>query len=103
MNNQIKSFAWSGRVDLEDGDQGLRVHQVIQQFDPKPGVCLIGLASDLGVEYNQGRVGAKEGPATFRRVLANLAWHFEAPLFDLGDHSICYRYRRRSRNCLGQL
>jgi len=79
---------WQGRVDIEDGDAGRRFHQVIkpcQRQHQEPGVVLAGLASDLGVQRNQGRTGAKLGPQALRRSLANLAWHFDQPLYDAGD------------------
>ncbi|MEM7359636.1 MAG: formimidoylglutamase [Pseudomonadota bacterium] len=82
---------WQGRVDAEDGDRGLRMHQVVQTFTPEtsdPGICLLGLASDLGVAHNQGRIGAAEGPTALRQALASLAWHFNKPLFDAGDIAV---------------
>jgi len=53
----------------------------------RPGVVLLGFASDAGVIRNHGRPGAAEGPRTLRRALANLAWHGgdDARLYDAGD------------------
>ena len=78
---------WTGRVDPEDGDAGRRWHQVVAPLDVRPGVALMGLASDAGVTRNRGRPGAAEGPAALRRMLANLAWHggADARLYDAGD------------------
>ena len=78
---------WQGRIDAEDGDQGLRCHQVVRPFDAssQPGVTLVGLASDLGVQYNQGRPGAKQGPMAIRKAMASMAWHSDKPLHDAGD------------------
>ena len=64
LDNQMRDQAfkqqWQGRVDLEDGVAGLRLHQHVQPYssvvDPG-GITLVGLASDLGVQYNQGRTG----------------------------------------------
>ena len=56
---------WQGRIDHEDGADGLRVHQIVQPYSDQSsttGVTLIGLASDLGVQHNQGRAGARDGP-----------------------------------------
>lgn len=88
MSSKSRLLSWSGRTDIEDGDLALRAHQVVQTFEAESGISLIGLASDLGVEYNQGRIGAKDGPAHFREAFANLAWHFNTQLFDLGDYTV---------------
>ncbi|MCC2617485.1 formimidoylglutamase [Aestuariibacter halophilus] len=81
-------FKWQGRIDSEDGSRGLRWHQVIDHDDhlkhPK-SVALVGLACDLGVQANKGRVGAVDGPNSIRAALANLPWHWDAALADLGD------------------
>jgi formiminoglutamase len=76
-------------VDSADGERGRRWHQVVrpsQQAD-RPGVALLGFASDAGVSRNLGRPGAAEGPVALRRALANLAWHGndDARLYDAGD------------------
>lgn len=79
---------WQGRVDAEDGDRGLRVHQIVRPFSPDqtlPGITLLGFASDLGVAHNQGRTGAAQGPAALRQAMASLAWHFDKPLYDAGN------------------
>jgi formiminoglutamase len=80
---------WSGRVDAEDGERGRRWHQVVRpvQSADRPGVALLGFASDAGVSRNHGRPGAAEGPLALRRALANLAWHGgdDARLYDAGD------------------
>ena len=82
---------WSGRVDAADGPRGRRWHQVVQpeaEAD-RPGVALLGFASDAGVSRNHGRPGAAEGPTVLRRALANLAWHGgdAARLYDAGNVS----------------
>lgn len=81
-------FVWQGRVDAEDGDAGLRIHQKVQSFEPhtaKPGITFVGLASDLGVVRNQGRAGAAQGPNALRRALASMACHVSLPIHDAGD------------------
>lgn len=86
-----KPDVWQGRIDAEDGERGLRWHQLVEPWDEdsRGGVTLLGFASDEGVRRNQGRVGAKEGPRALRRALAPLAWHGAipqaAPLRDAGD------------------
>jgi len=77
---------WQGRVDLEDGDAGLRWHQAVQLDGPaEGGVSLLGLASDLGVKLNKGRPGAAAGPGALRNALAGQAWHHDYSLYDDGD------------------
>jgi formiminoglutamase len=89
MTHEPAADPWTGRVDAADGARGRRWHQVVrpvQQAD-RPGVALLGLASDAGVSRNHGRPGAADGPGALRRALANLAWHGsdDARLYDAGD------------------
>jgi formiminoglutamase len=89
MTHEAAANPWTGRVDAADGERGRRWHQVVQpapQAD-RPGVALLGFASDAGVSRNHGRPGAADGPAALRRALANLAWHGndDARLYDAGD------------------
>jgi formiminoglutamase len=80
---------WSGRIDAADGVRGRRWHQVVRPAATadRPGVALLGFASDAGVIRNHGRPGAADGPRTLRRALANLAWHGddESRLYDAGN------------------
>jgi formimidoylglutamase len=56
-------------------------------------VALLGLADDLGVKLNGGRVGARGGPTAFRAALARFGvpWDglrqraLDVPLYDAGD------------------
>lgn len=82
--------AWQGR----HSSQPLYVHQFVQMLSldrpipAKPaGHALLGYACDEGVARNQGRIGAKEGPAAFRKALGRLPWHGGAhkQLWDAGD------------------
>ncbi len=81
---------WTGRVDTEDGQAGLRWHQVVNLLDfnaPLPkaeGYCLLGFACDEGVRRNQGRTGAAQGPARLREWAGSLP-KTNVPLFDAGD------------------
>lgn len=77
---------WQGRIDPGDDDRAYRWHQVVSLDAPqRPGVALLGLASDRGVQINQGRPGAVEGPAALRKALAGMAWHHDTPLCDAGN------------------
>ncbi|ERB65292.1 formimidoylglutamase [Vibrio coralliilyticus OCN008] len=86
-----QDFHWQGRHDPEDGAMGKRVHHVIKQLqvqDLEPyrnAVSVLGFACDAGVARNKGRVGAKKAPDLIRRALANMAWHKESALIDLGN------------------
>lgn len=83
----IDMASWTGRVDLEDGDLGLRWHQKITAAtnSSADGIMLLGFACDEGVYRNKGRIGAYSAPQIIRRALANLAWHHNKDIFDGGD------------------
>lgn len=83
---------WTGRVDSEDGEQGLRIHQVIRDYknikasSVQPKV-FVGFCSEEGVERNKGRIGAKNSPDLIRKSLANLPLHFSTTdfIYDTGN------------------
>jgi len=81
---------WSGRTDTEDGKAGERWHQRISplQLDSKPGIAILGFASDEGVRRNKGRIGAAKGPRILRLAMASLPATFDAPLYDAGNVKI---------------
>lgn len=85
---------WTGRIDVEDGDLGLRWHQVIQLKninDLTPTVAqeiaLLGFACDEGVRRNKGRIGAAASPNIIRQALSNLPFHHQNqyPITDFGN------------------
>lgn len=89
---------WTGRVDANEGDLGLRWHQKIDFIDlsveklpplkrEQDGIVIIGFMSDEGVRRNKGRTGAKEGPEALRKSCCNHASHFHDStlLFDAGN------------------
>ncbi|GMT43425.1 MAG: formimidoylglutamase [bacterium] len=85
------NFNWIGRVDGIRKEQ-LRWHQVIRNIDldkdkiSAKGFCIIGFESDIGIEKNKGRIGAKEAPDTIRRHLSSLPWYFDnINLYDAGN------------------
>ncbi|OIQ24576.1 formimidoylglutamase [uncultured Vibrio sp.] len=86
-----QDFHWQGRHDSEDGDLGTRVHHVIKQKQAHElshqshSVSILGFATDAGVARNKGRIGAKKAPDLIRRALANMAWHSDVPIIDLGN------------------
>ncbi|RPF16867.1 formimidoylglutamase [Vibrio crassostreae] len=89
----VHNFVWTGRNDLEDGALGTRVHHITKQVQSSglsneltdSAIALVGFASDAGVARNKGRVGAKQAPNLIRQALANMAWHSDAHIADLGD------------------
>ncbi|WP_215405291.1 formimidoylglutamase [Vibrio gigantis] len=89
----VHDFVWSGRNDLEDGALGTRVHHITKQVKSSDlsneltddAIALVGFASDAGVARNKGRVGAKQAPNLIRQALANMAWHSDTHIADLGD------------------
>ncbi|RTZ14429.1 formimidoylglutamase [Vibrio aquaticus] len=94
MSNQVTTghdFHWQGRHDSEDGALGHRIHHIIKQMpveDLQPyhnAVSLLGFCSDAGVARNKGRIGARRAPDLIRRALANMAWHKQSTLIDLGN------------------
>ncbi|MDD9157920.1 formimidoylglutamase [Aliivibrio sp. S4TY2] len=86
-NTLIDMTSWTGRVDLEDGELGLRWHQKISEATSSSmnGIVLLGFACDEGVYRNKGRIGAYSAPQIIRRALSNLAWHHNKAVFDGGD------------------
>ncbi|MDA0147690.1 formimidoylglutamase [Vibrio sp. LaRot3] len=86
-----QEFHWQGRVDEEDGALGKRIHSVIKtmqvdQLQPyHNAVSILGFACDAGVARNKGRIGARKSPDLIRRALANMAWHKESAIIDLGN------------------
>ncbi|WP_374356054.1 formimidoylglutamase [Chitinimonas sp.] len=87
MHTPADMTLWQGRVDAEEGPLARRWHDRLQalRHDAPAGIALLGFACDAGVQRNQGRTGAAEGPRTIRKALANLAWHHEGHIYDAGD------------------
>lgn len=79
---------WQGRVDAAEGVRALRWHQImrpLEQAERQSGIALAGFACDAGVARNQGRTGARNGPAALRSALANLPVNRCTALCDAGD------------------
>ncbi len=86
---------WTGRVDDPNDPDSYRWHQLIQFLDlrrplrkvERLSFCFLGFKSDEGVKRNLGRPGAKQGPDSIRKQLANLPsyFNFDVNLFDAGD------------------
>ncbi|MEY2904377.1 MAG: formimidoylglutamase [Bacteroidota bacterium] len=106
MEKKWKSdWDWKGRVDLPKGEDVLRFHQIIEPTENLAQIAIIGYAVDYGVELNQGRIGAAEGPSAIRKNLASLPVHFSADfkITDLGDVSCEDRQLRNARAELSSL
>lgn len=89
---------WLGRIDVLEGDLGLRWHQIIKCIDLKTetlpslekkqkGIAILGFQCDEGVRRNEGRTGARQGPEYLRKACAHLANHFDkqTQIFDVGN------------------
>ncbi|MDK7374122.1 formimidoylglutamase [Weeksella virosa] len=81
---------WQGRKDEEDGLDGIRMHQIIQEYQEAEAYkqVLLGFGSDEGVKRNKGREGTAEAPNEIRKALANLPVHFnpiEKSIADAGN------------------
>jgi formiminoglutamase len=85
MSKLEKTYHWQGREDTEDGQNGLRWHQIVDTKPQTNSCALLGFDCDLGVAANKGRVGAAKGPNFIRNALANLAWHGDCNLSDIGN------------------
>jgi formiminoglutamase len=89
MHKPVEMSLWQGRIDNETGAE--RWHQKVIPLTPQaidsgpPGIVLLGVCTDVGVERNLGRRGAKEGPDAIRAALAGLAWHLPVPCYDAGN------------------
>lgn len=80
-----KNYQWQGREDTEDGQNGLRWHQIVDTKQQTNSCALLGFECDLGVAANKGRTGAFKGPDVIRSAVANLAWHADCDIRDIGN------------------
>ena len=94
----ISENTWKGRVDDPEDPDTFRWHQRVERLDLQnipdkiktnrlQKFCILGFACDTGVERNNGRIGAAEGPVFIRKELSNLPDIFgkRAMLYDAGD------------------
>ncbi len=82
---------WSGRKSgqllyLHEKVQCINIEKESIRKEIKKSFTLLGYACDEGVQRNQGRIGAVDGPAAIRKSLAKLPNHLEndTALFDAG-------------------
>lgn len=79
---------WTGRANA---DTDAYFYQIIKPLNLEwlsshnNGIAFLGFCCDEGVRRNQGRIGAKAGPAAIRQQLAKIAKHRDLSLFDAGD------------------
>ena len=85
MSQTTDMTLWRGRTDPEEGELGRRWHEAIRSPSQGGGIALLGFACDAGVARNQGRVGARSGPAAIRAALAGLPASHSLAAFDAGD------------------
>ncbi|PCI11222.1 hypothetical protein COB72_01380 [bacterium] len=85
-NNYLNPVSW-------DNIPSSKFSSLIRSKSDGCQIALIGLPDDTGVGLNNGRLGAKEGPAAFRKALAKYGvaepsgWDWPM-VFDAGDVNI---------------
>ncbi|MEC6907311.1 formimidoylglutamase [Photobacterium piscicola] len=64
-----------------------RKHTLISPYTQQnqPGIMLVGVISDLSLDWGRGLQGAKEGPASIRRILPHTHAQTKLPFYDAGD------------------
>jgi formiminoglutamase len=84
------SSIWKGRKDSLSGERFFQrvcfmnlQNQVLDKN--QKGIVMLGFCSDEGIKRNEGRPGAKEGPLKLREQLANLPYHSNKILIDVGN------------------
>ncbi|TAJ07921.1 formimidoylglutamase [Marinilabiliaceae bacterium JC017] len=89
---------WSGRIDDHNDPDAFRWHQVIKLIhlnnirnlildEDTLHICFLGFCCDEGVRRNMGRPGAKNGPESIRKEMANWPVNFlpQAKIYDAGN------------------
>lgn len=85
--------AWHGRIDTLAHERFFQIIKLNDLTSEKPipfgnpGFALMGFCSDTGIKRNQGRVGARSGPASLRRYFGTIALPPKADFsfYDFGD------------------
>ncbi len=91
MASTVVAKSWEGRHDQDILSAVLRWHHQVILPDSKLSARadysgLLGFCCDAGVERNNGRIGAAQGPEALRNQLKNLAWHNgDQQIIDFGD------------------
>ncbi|QOD60528.1 formimidoylglutamase [Polaribacter haliotis] len=85
---------WTGRKTVLENQywyQNITVSNIENEnFDAEINIGLIGYSCDEGVRRNQGRIGARKGPASVRNKLGKIPIHFNNKnIVDFGD-IICF-------------
>lgn len=64
-----------------------RKHTLIRPYaqQSERGIMLVGVISDLSLDWGRGLQGAKEGPASIRRILPRTHAQTKLPFYDAGD------------------
>ncbi len=82
--------AWHGRPDAKENEF---IFQLIQDIDVysnignkhEPGYVILGFKSDVGIRRNHGRVGASQGPKSFRKTFGSMPVYQKIDIYDAGD------------------
>jgi formiminoglutamase len=107
--NPPTSSLWTGRSDAPPHScfyqqiQLLNMHEHITPHTT-PAIALVGFSCDEGIRRNFGRVGAAEGPAALREVLAKLPLHRQDFIcYDAGDIHCADNHLENAQAALGEL
>jgi formiminoglutamase len=83
-----ESGVWSCRPDAKENEyfcQSISHKNLESEQLKKVDFAILGFASDLGVERNHGRVGAKLSPIKIRQFLSRMTVPFALSGYDCGD------------------
>lgn len=91
MREEFKQDWWKGRIDQEDGESGLRWHQMVKKYDVEngKGFVFVGFSSDEGVRRNKGRVGASKAPNEIRKFISGIPYHCKGMILQDVGNVIC--------------
>lgn len=82
---------WQGRTDIPPQSCFFQLIRLLDLNQPIPAsqstisFGLVGFCCDEGIRRNQGRIGAAQGPAAIREVLAKMPMSKQPILYDVGD------------------
>lgn len=90
MNHYVPtdSSLWSCRPDAQENEyfcQNIVLKNLETELLEPANFALLGFASDLGVQNNHGRIGAKLAPCKIRQFLSRLTIPYPLNGYDCGD------------------
>lgn len=91
MYSKSDALIWHGRIDDIKDKAHFRNFQVVTVLDATENITerfdvgILGYAVDRGVDLNQGRLGAKDGPNAIREKFGNLPLMNNISIADFGN------------------